>query len=82
MLFIRLLKILKEDNDIHLIYEYHQISLSLYLHALPKPLPPSHHRAILASFRNQLDAIADALTHAEIKTELQLSSLACAASQL
>lgn len=74
--FIKLNKVLKEENNLHFIYEYYETSIEKYLGLLKKSVGFSMNREIYkcfqADFIANMNEIIDCLIQSEIKAVLLL----------
>lgn len=77
--FIRLVKMLREDNKLYFIYEYQETSLLSYIEEVSRQLgklTKEKYKSLLIEFKNNIDRIIDTLIKHEIKSDVLLANMA------
>ena len=79
--FITLVRLLKEEQSLHFIYEYRDVSLKMFLESLSAEqegkLSREEYIAITSSFRQQVDQVLETLVSGHIRTHLSVNKMAC-----
>lgn len=74
--FIKLIKVLKEENNLHFVYEYYETSIERYLGMLKKSvgfcMTRDLYKSFQADFNANMNEILDCLIQSEIKAVLML----------
>jgi hypothetical protein len=75
---------LREDNNLHIIYEYCKISIEQYLQNLKgkykESIPKESYRLLLNLFKDNVDQLIATLTKYQIKENIKFSNMGCAPS--